>query len=309
MCFSKLSWTRTHTHMVIQKLISQPNHPKARWQKAGGWTVVVVGDMRILQLITQLLTNSSWPRNPRQTCPCNLLACKHASKQAINQWSQLACNLHCCRFLKPFFFKQITTCQQVFKKFPNICIQIETHPSMLVSTIHSWCFSFVWFSPCPLLHTSIPISLSLSLAIRRRVWKVLNWSNFPQSTNLERAAALNLTDFFKVFSIYFWSTKFQRLFSFPVLLIYWKLMNLSKKLAKLVEFTLKKKFLKNPNLLFCVCVWRKRQNNFVEKRKHCTHFAFTFWLKVSEIPKSSGAMKKTQVTWIYIYIYIQPLLA
>jgi len=61
LCFLKLSWTRTqnkntpththtHTHMVIQKLISQPNHPKARWQKAGGWTCNLV-----CNLITQLL--------------------------------------------------------------------------------------------------------------------------------------------------------------------------------------------------------------------------------------------------------------
>ncbi len=150
--------------MVIQKLISQPNHPKARWQKAGGWTVVVVGDMRILQLITQLLTISSWPRNSRQTCPCNLLACKHASKQAINQWSQLACNLHCCRFLKPFFFKQITTCQQVFKNSPTFAYKLKpTQACLFLQFIHD---VFLLFGLAPVHYSIRPYpSLSLSLSL------------------------------------------------------------------------------------------------------------------------------------------------
>jgi len=74
-------------------------------------------------------------------------------------------------------------------------------------------------------------------------------------------------------------------------------MNLSKKLAKLVEFTLKKKFLKNPNLLFCVCVCGENDKIILLKKENIALTLLSlFDSKFSEIPKSSGAMKKTQVT-------------
>jgi hypothetical protein len=213
--------------MVIQKLISQPNHPKVRWQKAGGWTVVVVGDMRILQLITQLLTISSWPRNPRQTCPCNLLACKHASKQSINEVNLLA-TYTVVDSLNLFSSSK----SQLVNKFSKIPQHLHTNwnppkDACFYNSFMMVFFWFVWFSPLsitPFVHTHL--SLSLSLAIRRRVLKVLNWSHsifkFSSVYKSRESSSIKSHRFLKVFSMYFWSTKFQRLFGFPVFLIHWK---------------------------------------------------------------------------------------
>jgi hypothetical protein len=151
--------------MVIQKLISQPNHPKARWQKAGGWTVgvVVVGDMRILQVIKQLLTISSWPRNPRQTCPCNLLA----SKQSINEVNLLA-TYTVVDSLALFPWSK----SQLVNKFSKIPQHLHTNwnpPKDACFYSSFMIFSFSFCSVYPRIHYGYSISpyqsLSLSLSL------------------------------------------------------------------------------------------------------------------------------------------------
>jgi hypothetical protein len=179
--------------------------------------------MRILQLITQLLTISSWPRNRRQTCPCNLLACKHASKQSINEVNLLAAYT-VVDSLNLFSSSK----SQLVKKFSKIPQHLHTNWNPLKDACfyNSFMMSFFfWFglAPYPLLHMSIPISLSLS--IRRRVWKVLNWSHsifkFSSVYKSRESSSIKSHRFFKrIFNI-FLKQKIQRLFSFPVFFIYW----------------------------------------------------------------------------------------